>query len=241
MKTMKNLARNALRTVLFILISTALTFGAITVAFSQSSSNATVAIVPSRTTAHVGDNITVNITVSNIQNLYALDVTLNWNTSVLQFVNASPRLGVESYPDGVLYGSIYIIENNASQQLGEYDLAATSQGQVPWFNGTGNIATITFQVTEIGQSELSMTTQLSDGNPAGANFLAHSDVNGTVESSVIPEFPSLFGITLLLIFATIAVVILKKTATKHNPRLMPLTIKNPNRAEEVLSNLATDF
>lgn len=155
-----------------------------------------------------------------MQNLYALDVTLNWNTSALQFLNADPRLGVESYPDGVLHGNIYVVENNASQDLGEYDLVATSQGQVPWFNGAGNIATITFQVTGVGQSELSLTTELSDGNPSGANFIAHSDVNGTVNSSVIPEFPGLFAIALLLVFATVAVVVLKKTQSKNSPRIM---------------------
>jgi NADH:ubiquinone oxidoreductase subunit K len=217
---MKNPGLNVTRTILLILISTALTLGAINVAFSQGSSSTTVEIVPSTTSAHVGDTITVNITVSNVQNLYALDVTLNWNTSVLQFLNAGPRLGVESYPDGVLYGNIYVVENNASQDLGEYDLVATSQGQVPWFNGTGNIAMITFQVTGVGQSVLYLTTELSDGNPSGANFIAHSDVNGTVNSSVIPEFPSLFAIALLLVFATIAVVVLKKTLNKNSPRIM---------------------
>ena len=156
-----------------------------------------------------------------MQNLYGLDVTLDWNASALQFLNANLRLGVESHPDGVLHeippnANIDIVENNASQDIGEYTLVATSVADAPPFSGSGNIATITFKVTGTGHSQLNLATQLADYNPSGSNFIAHTDLNGSVNST-IPEFPTIAALILLLIFATIVVAISKKLQRRKMP------------------------
>ena len=203
--------------ILLILVSTLLILYPFQAVYAQGSSNTTVAVNPSTTMTRIGETIAINITLSNVQNLYGLDVTLQWNTSALQVLNVNLRLGVESHSDGVLHeasnANIFVKENNASQELGEYHLVATSVAPAPPFSGSGNIAIITFNVTSIGHSELNLTTQLADYNPSGSNFIDHTDLNGSVNIA-IPEFPSATTLTLFLIVATIAVVISKKLLKK---------------------------
>ncbi len=211
---MKYPKAKASQRIMLMLIFSLLVLYPIHTVFPQTSSNTTVAIKPSANIPRLGETITINITLTNVQNLYGLDVTLQWNTSVLQVLNVDPRLGVESHPDGVLHeispnANILIAENNASQAIGQYHLVATSVAPAASFSGSGNIAIITFNVTSLGHSELDLTTELADYNPSGSNFIDHSDINGTVDS-VIPEFPNIAVLVLFLILATFAVVISKK-------------------------------
>jgi hypothetical protein len=139
---------------------------------------------------HVGDTLTVEIIISNVQNLYGVDVSLNWNPSVLQLISATSLLGVESHSGGVLHTTssapLYVVEDNASQALGEYDLVATSQAPAPAFSGSGTMATLKFNVISTGpaglalSSSTSIETELSDYNPAGANLIAHTDTADSV-------------------------------------------------------------
>jgi hypothetical protein len=104
---------------LLIVVVTLLNLGLIQTAFSQGSSNTKVAINPETTNAIVGEIITINITLSDVQNLYGIDVTLLWNPSALTFQNVNIWLGVESNPDGVLHeassADIFVQENTADQ------------------------------------------------------------------------------------------------------------------------------
>jgi hypothetical protein len=209
------------KTLLFILITTLLTLSLIQTAFPQSSSNTKVAVNPEATNAILGETITINITLSNVQNLYGLDVTLLWNPSALTVQNINIRLGVESNSDGVLHeapsADIFVQENTADQENGEYHLVATSVAPAPSFSGCGNIASITFNVTDIGHSELILTTELADYNPSGSNLIDHTDVNGAVDS-VIPEFPSAIAISLILILVTTTAVFSKRLLGKPHSK-----------------------
>jgi len=209
------------KTLLLILIATLLTISFIQSAFPQSSSNTTVAVNPEAISAILDEAITVNITISNVQNLYGLDVTLLWNPTVLTVQNIDIRLGVESFPDGVLHeatsADIFIQENTVDQENGEYHLVATSVAPAPSFSGSGNIASLTFNVTSIGQSELILITELADYNPSGSSLIDHTDVNGALDS-VIPEFPSAISIILTLILVTATAVCSKRILGKTNSK-----------------------
>jgi hypothetical protein len=169
-----------------------------------------------------------------VQNLYAINVTLQWNTSVLQVMKVDLRLGVELHPDGILHGNrladqnsaspgdILVNENDVSLELGEYHLVATSIAPAASFSGSGNIAIITFNVTSLGHSELNLTAELADYNPSGSSFIDHTDINGTVDS-VIPEFPNIAVLALVLFLATFIVVISKKLFRKNGVSVAVLT------------------
>lgn len=184
------------------------------VAFVQAASNTTVDVVPSRNTLPLGETFSVNITISNVQNLFAVDVALSWNVSVLQVLNVDLRLGIESHPDGILHENlpdypIEIIENSLSSETGEYHIAATSVGPVSSFSGSGNVAIISFNVTNLGQAGFGLESELADKPVSGeANFIGHTQSIGNV--SIIPEFASIIAVGLLLVFATSVVVFSKK-------------------------------
>ncbi len=153
--------------------------------FTVSAQNSTVVRAEaSASQPHVGDTLTVQIIISNVQNLYGVDVTLNWNPSVLQLVSNTSQLGVESNPSGVLHAPsgdpIYYAEADASQATGEYDLVATSVAPATGFSGSGTIATVKFTVISTGSAGLALQTSLSDYNPAGASLIAHTDTADSV-------------------------------------------------------------
>jgi hypothetical protein len=211
--------RKTPKTLLFILIAALLTLSLIQFAFPQSSSDTTVAVNPAETNALLGETITVNITMSNVQNLYGVDVSLLWNPSALSIQNVDVRLGVESHPDGVLHtasgADIFIQENTTDQENGEYYLVATSVAPAPAFSGSGNIAILTFNITDVGHSELILLTELADYNPSGSNLIDHTDVDGSVDS-VIPEFPSVAIVGIVLVLVTTAAVAYKRLYEPHS-------------------------
>jgi len=143
---------------------------------------------------HVGDTLTINIKISDAQNLFGVDVTLDWNPSALKLVSSTPQLGVESHAGGVLHESssypIDIVNNDASQSNGEYHLLATSTGSTTSaFTGSGTIATVTFTVTSTGATGLALNdvelSQLaSDGTINLVNPSTSVDSVTTVGSSV---------------------------------------------------------
>lgn len=178
-----------------------------------------VQVEPAHVTATMDEIFTVKIAVNNVQNLYGVDVTLSWNNTILQVIGANHTLGVESHQNGVLHEAagapIYVVEDNADQQRGVYHLLATSQNPAPSFSGSGTIATVTFKVINVGHSELKLQTELADfpleGEPA--DFIAHVDAGGSVDT-VIPEFPTVFSLALLLCVVTIILLSQRKRTTK---------------------------
>jgi hypothetical protein len=199
----------------------------IQMAYAQT--GATVNVNPQMSVAQVNDTFTVNITISNVQNLFGLELTVTWNASILQLVTANSRLGVQSYPDGVLYGTrlnyddnslvsgdIYVEDNSTSQAAGEYHLAAACVGGSSSFSGAGNLVILTFQVKELGQSAINVQSTLADKPVLGedtSNPITHTDLNGSVEV-VIPEFPALAVVCVLMAFVSLTLVFSKKVVKK---------------------------
>ncbi|MCW4019558.1 MAG: cohesin domain-containing protein [Candidatus Bathyarchaeota archaeon] len=189
---------------------------------AQDSAGTVVSVAPAQNTAQQSQTLTLNITVSTVQNLYGLDVTLNWNKTVLQIENATTQLGVESHPRGVLHEApeapIIVAEDSFSQETGEYHLVATSQGTAAAFNGSGTIATLTFTVINAGYSELALTSELADHPLPGettSELIAHSDIGGSVEAA-IPEFPQTALLAALIALVTMALVFSKRLPKKKS-------------------------
>jgi hypothetical protein len=150
----------------------------------KAASETTVEVEPNATTAQVGQSFTVNVTLTNVENLYGVQVTLYWNASILKAVNADVRLGVESHSDGVLHqvtGSpVDIVENEINQAEGEYTLVGVSESPAPSFNGSGNIVRITFNVISAGSCSLDLAAELSSRPPLGSvsQSIAHATIDG---------------------------------------------------------------
>jgi len=188
----------------------------VNVAFAQST---VVKAVASSSQPSIGETLTVDITISNVQNLFGVDVTLQWDKNVLSATSATSLLGVESHPEGVLHETtndpLMIVEDLLSQETGQYNLAATSTGSASAFNGNGKIATLTFNVTGTGATGLSVTSELSDKPTTDqhSNLIEHTNTADTVEA--IPEFSSIAIIGLLVLAATVVLIASKKNTAKR--------------------------
>jgi hypothetical protein len=182
----------------------------------------TVKATASASQPKIGDTLTVTIGISDVSNLFGVDVQLEWNPNVLSLIEAKSMLGVEAHSGGVLHESgsdtLMIVEDSASKEAGTYSLVATSTGASPAFSGSGTIAVLTFNVTSAGQTGLTLQSELADKPAAGetANFIEHTDTADNV-TTVVPEFSSITIIAIIVIGATAALVITKKrtTKTKH--------------------------
>lgn len=183
----------------------------------------TVRVQPSKTSPKNGETFTVDITISNVQNLYAVDVSLFWNNAILRITGASPQLGVESHPGGVLHQSVYIAENSMIQQSGSYRLVATSEGSAAAFSGSGKIVTLTFLVVQAGHSPLTLETELADKPvpPNPANLINHTYISSSVDT-VVPEFSTVLAIVMFLTLAT-GVLVYSKRHIKKNAVAFPVS------------------
>ena len=207
---------------LMVIFLALLSFCLTSIALAQNSTNTVVKAETSTTQPHIGETLTVEIKISNVQNLAGIDLSLQWNSSVLTLSKVALNLGIESHSNGVLHGSklnydyntinsgeIYVQE---AKVLGSYSLLAQSIGQTtPSFSGSGTIATLTFTATSTGPTRLALETELADHPPSGetANLIGHTDTEDTI-TVVIPEFQTLTAIVLIIILATTAAVFTKK-------------------------------
>ena len=185
-----------------------------------------VEVLPSAVSADVGQSFAINITVADVQNLYAVDVIVNWNSSVLQLVNADVRLAPTD-PDGVLYNSsmdsVWIQTNNLTSP-GSYEISATSVGPAPPFNGTGNIVIITFNVTGSGYSSIDLTeSQLWDyalvNEPPISMPIDHSTVGGQFSTTTTVEIPN-SAIFLVFTVLTVSALVVSKKMTRKRARVL---------------------
>jgi len=180
---------------------------------AQAAPETILKVDPDTISANVSETFTINITVIDVQNLYSVEVTLYWNSSLLKLENVDIRLG---QADGVLYDPIYIVENSTRE--GKYTLAALSYASAPSFNGTGNIVRITFNAINPGDSKFDLAeTQLydyppPDREPRISMPIEHITIDGFF--NITPEIPSTTILVILLILTTLAVVLSKKISKK---------------------------
>ncbi len=113
------------------------------------SSSATVSVSPSKVTAYVGQNFTVNVTVSGVYDLYGWQFRLNWTAGLIDVIN------VAEGPFLKLGGSTYFYYD-VNETAGRMVADCTLLGNVGGVTGSGTLATITFKVKGIGESSLTL-------------------------------------------------------------------------------------
>ena len=121
-----------------------------------------IKVEPYANFAQVGETVTINISLTEVQNLYGVDVSLSWDASILQIVDADVRLGVEKYSDGVLHENVIIYWSKINNTSGKYWLVASSQKPAPPFSGNGTVVRITFNVTGVGGCKLDLKATLAN-------------------------------------------------------------------------------
>ena len=131
----------------------------------------------------IGNVFKVNITVSNVTDLYAWQVTLSYRGDILNTTKIEEGPFLLTHPDA--YQTYFITPvftdsyNNTVQ--GVIITGSTLVGVKGGVNGTGVLATITFNVKAEGSSPLVLTdTKLVDSLEPFGKLIPHMVVNGIV-------------------------------------------------------------
>ena len=158
---------------------------------------ATISVSPQNNIVTVGQTLTVHIEISNVANLYAVDIALTWDTSMLKLVSNQSFVGVSN---GVLNAQVLVVQDTASQQSGEYNLIATSEFPAGPWSGSATVATLTFTVTRSGTSALTLKSSTSNspelasyvqsGSGDTAEPITAAVINGNVSAAATSTSPS---------------------------------------------------
>jgi hypothetical protein len=196
---------------------------------SVSAQGTSVRAVASINQLNVGDTLTVTIKISNVQNLFGVDITLSWNPSVLSVVSATSQLGVESHSGGVLHETssyqIEVVDDTASQSTGQYHLLATSTGSATPFYGSGNIAILSLadHPAAGGNANLIIHTDTVDAVSAVISGTSTTPIpTSTPESSItpqpsasVPEFSNTALIAMLIVVISATVITISTKISKN--------------------------
>jgi hypothetical protein len=172
---------------------------------------ATVYLSPATyTVSSVGSTYTVNISVRDVENLYAWALKLYYPNDILSGTNAAEGSflkagGVSTFFD------VHNFTDNYNATHGLLNVLCSRTSDVPGVSGSGTLATITFKCTSTdGPKTLHLAdVNLIDPTPAAIPFTAEDG-----EVTVIPEFPAALILPLLIV-STLAAITLGKRIRNH--------------------------
>jgi hypothetical protein len=179
------------------------------------SPGAVAKVEPQTVSAGLFQTFNVSIVVADVQRLYGLEITLNWDPTILRVVKAEHRIGVEDYPGGILHKPVMVVRDNVSQDHGLYLVAAACLNPAGSFNGTGTVAQITFNVTSLGTCELLLEAELpSDAWQGQSQPIDHQTINGFFGKQPAQELDwrTLIApaVVIVIILVLVVVIYLKK-------------------------------
>ena len=160
-------------------------------------------------------------------NLIGFDIQMSWDPTILQYVDHTVTVPVEDYPNpvasspyaGILHADEMELKNvvdesgnipNAEPGTMAWFVYVTLSGD-PVFNGNGTFFTMTFNVIESGSSPLELTNVDLAG--AGGDILTVP--RNAFDGLVIPEFPLIATLLLVMVFTTLVVTIAKKKCLRR--------------------------
>ncbi len=110
-----------------------------------------------------GQDLTVDIYVQDVVDLYGADVRLSFDTTIAQVVDAAANLpGVQIQPLASFMTPGFVIKKEADNDVGTVWYAATQLSPSPPVSGSGPLARITFRALAPGSFTLAVTSaQLS--------------------------------------------------------------------------------
>ena len=194
-----------------LLIITVLVAGLLGVARASSTS---VEVVPASIELLPGDSFIINITVTDVTDLYLWMFRLRWNKTVLQLnsIEEGPFLQSGGETSDIWLSPSTISEINAAGRVDE--ATCSLLGAVPGVDGSGTIATLNFTCLALGDTSLEFWQEPPYYEPAtdllnsNGDTIPHTATPGEVE--VIPEFSSFALIAILLLTTSIVLILRKK-------------------------------
>lgn len=184
-----------------------------------SASPTSIEVVPISLEHEPGDSFVVNITVSDVTDLYLWMFRLRWNNTVLRLNSIDEGLFLQDEGDtsGIWLSPPTIPEIDGAGKIDE--ATCSLLGPVPGVNGSGTIATLNFTCLSMGDSALDFWEEAPFHEPAtdlldsNLESISHTATPGEV--TVIPEFPGLLLIAAFLVATLFAVALGKKAYSKR--------------------------
>ena len=124
----------------------------------------------------VGSTFTIYVKVSNVVDLYGIDIKFAWDTTLLEYVSHEIHIPVEDYPDGILHEPGLLLRDDVDTTAGTYWVAYASMAPAEPFDGDGIAFEMTFEVIAVGSCILDITS--SDLADSGGSPIAHEVVDG---------------------------------------------------------------
>lgn len=146
-------------------------------AFTAMAVLATVSIRPYITKVWGIDEVfTLNITVTDVTNLYGWEIKLYYDSSILNGTSVSEGSFLKGTGETFFESTL---NNNYDATHGRIKVFNTLLGETPGANGTGILCTVTFKTRDLGISALDLEdTILADIN---SNLIPHIIANGAVQ------------------------------------------------------------
>ena len=141
-------------------------------------------VYPSWVSAEPGSTFKVDLRISGGRDVFAWQVTLGWNSSVLDFVNATEG----SFLKGIGQDPTMWFNRTYQDQVGNdtITIGATRLGHVLGVDGSGILAIVAFRVEVIGETPLYLTeTMLADSRPTPYP-IEHTTTDG-IFSNIAPN------------------------------------------------------
>jgi hypothetical protein len=113
----------------------------------------TLSIDPASATVAVGGNVTVDIVVNGVSDLYGAALELTFDPSIVQVVGGQVTPGPCPAPD-------FVVQNTADNTAGTINYDVTSLSPSPPCSGSGVIASITFEKIASGTSPVMFSSSL---------------------------------------------------------------------------------
>jgi len=142
------------------------------VQISRSAPDPTISIEPRQTRKlSVGETFTVNVTVKNCQNVYAVQVDIRFDPYVLDAIKIIEGPFLKSAGDTFVLFNESRVNEEATPPYGQVYFVATLLGDAPGASGSGVLFNITFQVLAEGSSILHFYEYPGGGSFDGTYFM----------------------------------------------------------------------
>jgi len=163
------------KVLLFIALLAVLTITLAYVIITRRSTSPTMLYVnPQIIQGTIGQEFTINISISNVPDLYGWSFKLRWNTTILEAVKVTESTFLRNGGDTFFVPRI----NNSA---GYATVDCTLLGNIPGVSGNDILATIQFRVKEGGTSDLILyDTMLIDSTE---QLIVHTVINGHFKSA----------------------------------------------------------
>lgn len=190
---------------------------AVALAGSARADTTTIAVYPAQLEVDVGESYVINITVTDVDDLFLCMFRLKWNNSVLQLnsIVEGPFIK-QGGSTAFMTDPLSIDDINADGKINE--ATCTLLGPMPGVSGNGTIATLNFTALAVGTTAIEFwedppafeeKTVLVDSL---GELITHDRVDGNID--VIPEFPVSMFVALFLLMTLLVVAFQKMLWSK---------------------------